>query len=717
MGLSMAAYTGSVWAIEIGNESLKALKLGAADSNVQVLDFNNIPYGKVLSSPGITEIEKDELIALSLRQFARDHDLGKDPVIIAVPSQNSFARFVNLPPVEEKKMDQVVQLEAGMQIPFDMSEVQWDWQLMSKPNEEQTRIGIFAIKNETVTHELEYLINEDIHVSTVQMSPMALYNYVLFDRPELFKSDRKAVAVINIGAENTDLVVCTRSGVWQRCIPMGGNSFTNAISEAFKINFSKAEKLKRSAAMSKYARQVFQAMRPVFTDFAGEVQRSLGFYGNSNPDSKITHIVALGGGTKLRGLLKYLQQTLQISVERLDSFRKVQLTEDVSSAKYGENINNLAVVYGLGLQELGLGKIESNLLPRAIASSMAMANKAKFITLGTIALLIISILSVGRIMLDSARYKKLTNERNQINRIIAEAEDADSLLNEQESRGVQSQALIDKANEMFQHREIIPSIYNLITSSLPDAYEDSLQKELYEAFHRGDVATVLKTPRKQRRQLFITGIKIKYVDNIAAASLDQSFSELSTSKFGSKPERNIFMEEEAGQAINGPGFVIAIAGYSPYEFPMELLDPAGIGDDKRKWGLVTWLAHPNEIVDGNCPFRIYDKTKSEHFEPIIRPVVTGTTMPQGIGQEKVEIQLDNMRDSRAGYRGDNIVLVDPMTRETISSVPITDEQGNIMRDKSERELYKTNDQWFVLNFKLLWLKDQSDLTDTYNEQL
>ena len=105
-------------------------------------------------------------------------------------------------------------------------------------------------------------------------------------------SDSQATVVLNIGAENTDLVVCTKSAVWQRCILIGGNAFTKAIADTFKLDFEKAEKLKRTAPVSKYARQILQAMRPVFTDLASEVQRSLGFYNSSNPNTKIVRIVA-----------------------------------------------------------------------------------------------------------------------------------------------------------------------------------------------------------------------------------------------------------------------------------------------------------------------------------------------------------------------------------------------------------------------------------------
>jgi membrane peptidoglycan carboxypeptidase len=78
---------------------------------------------------------------------------------------------------------------------------------------------------------------------------------------------------------------------------MGGNAFTKAIADTFKLSFEKAEKLKRTAPMSKYARQILQAMKPVFADLAAEIQRSLGFYSSAHPNAKIARIVALGGGT------------------------------------------------------------------------------------------------------------------------------------------------------------------------------------------------------------------------------------------------------------------------------------------------------------------------------------------------------------------------------------------------------------------------------------
>lgn len=726
----MAGYTGSVWAIEIGNESLKALHLAVAGDNVQVLGFESLSHGKILSGAGVKDAERDELIALTLRHFLREHNLGKDAVIVSVPSQNSFARFVNLPPVEEKKIPQVVKLEAGMQIPFDMNDVQWDWQIMSEPGAPEARVGIFAIKNEVVVKELDYYANEGIAIGGVQMAPMALYNYIAYDRPDLVKNDKTATVVINVGAEGTDLVVCSKSTVWQRFVPIGGNAFTRAIAETFKLNFNKAEKLKRTAAMSKYARQVFQAMRPVFSDFASEIQRSLGFYSNSNPDCKIKHVIAMGGGTKLRGLLKYLQQTLQLPVEKPDSFKRIAMSEGVSEAKFGESVSDFGVVYGLALQGLECGKIETNLLPKTIASSMAWASKAKFFTIAAAVLLIVGALSIARTILDSAKYKTQQDIRTKIDRVVRDAEDAKRKLENQQGREIDSEELISQAYKPFENRELIPQLYETILSLLPNTQNNPEQRSLYNAFDRADVAAVRETPRSKRKQIFITSMQAYYTTDLERAQFGQTRKSKKKSSGG-----GMGMDMGMGMGMEGMmypgmmpgmgnmgmmspmggrsdtteeedtsnhGFVITIAGYLPYGKAEELLDPSGVQDDKSRWGFVTRLIKLDEVVDGNSLFELYEKTNLEHFKLDYGTVSLDEEIPAGIGIRK---QLDKKADKR---KSKDYVLIDPMTKEVINKTVIKDDMGRNKLDRNGKPLYQVNDHWFELKIKLKWRSGQTE---------
>ncbi|MDO8302069.1 MAG: pilus assembly protein PilM, partial [Sedimentisphaerales bacterium] len=344
--------------------------LRALGEKLEVVGFDHIEHTKILSSGTVSDSEKAEMIAASLRRFMEQNDAGKDEVYISVAGQTSFARFIKLPPVEAKRIPEIVKFEAVQQIPFDINEVEWDWQVMEKPDSPDVEVGIFAIKNEVIGGILDYFSRENLKVTGVQMAPIALYNYATYERGMTGEGDKSAVIVMDMGAENTDLVICTKTGVWQRSIPLGGNSFTRAVAEAFKLDFEKAEKLKRTAPMSKYARQIFQSMKPVFSDLAAELQRSLGFYGTANRDVKFQKVIAMGGGMRMQGLTKFLQQTIQLPIVRPDAFERIEVTQGVSAAKFHDNVADFGVVYGLAVQGLGLAKIQSNLLPRKIARAM-----------------------------------------------------------------------------------------------------------------------------------------------------------------------------------------------------------------------------------------------------------------------------------------------------------------------------------------------------------
>jgi type IV pilus assembly protein PilM len=589
-------------------------------------------------------------------------------------------------------------------------------------------VGIFAIKNEVVNAELEHFSREDIQVSYVQMAPMALYNYLLHDRPELITSDKQATVVLNIGADNTDLVVCTKSAVWQRCILIGGNSFTRAISDAFRLNFEKAEKLKRNAPVSKYARQIFQAMRPVFTDLGSEVQRSLGFYNNSNPDTKITRIIALGGGTKLRGLLKYLQQTLQIPVERPDSFKRLGMGPGVSPAKFHENVSGFGIVYGLALQGLGIARIESNLLPQSIVRSKAWASKGKYFIAAACILLAVSLFCFGRTGWDSMNYKKNSQIRGGTNRILNTLNEAKDKLDAQKRKGEESAALIEKEFEPFKYREMIPYLHQTILSALPNEKNNPAQAGLYQAFARGDIEGIKKVPRKARKQLFITNMEAYFSSDIANAQFggadmfrkSRGMPGAGGEDYEGMGEYELYMEMEMmrgygdyypgdmfGMGQTGeekvPGFVVAVGGYSPYGKITELLDPDErvVKNDPEKWGLVTRLMHLDDFVDGNSPFEVFKKADPNQFSLEIGQVSMDEQIPAGIGQRDVRMKPTPPGSTKQNESWEWI-LVDPMTNETISKVAEWKEDGNPQLDRLGQQAYTINDHWFVLKVKFKW---------------
>jgi len=372
------ARSDAVWGIDIGQCALKALRCrpGPDATHVVADAFDYVEYPKILSQP---EADPVALMQEALAQFLSRNSVRGDRVAVSVPGQNGLARFIKLPPVESKKIPDIVKYEARQQIPFSLDDVVWDYQKMVGGSEEEgfsleTEVGLFAMKRDQVFRALKPFTDAEIEVDVVQLTPLALYNYVAFDQmrdlpaPADYDPDNPppSVVLLSLGTDSTDLVVTNGYRVWQRSVPIGGNHFTKALTKELKLTFATAEHLKRNAAKAEDPKALFQAMRPIFNDLLTEVQRSIGYFSNLDRRAKIGRVLALGNAMKLPGLQRYLAQNLGFEFARVESFSGLTGPSVVDAPAFKENVLSFGVCYGLALQGLKHATIRTNLLPREI---------------------------------------------------------------------------------------------------------------------------------------------------------------------------------------------------------------------------------------------------------------------------------------------------------------------------------------------------------------
>ncbi|GAH49068.1 unnamed protein product, partial [marine sediment metagenome] len=243
----------TVWGIDVGQCALKAIRLRWRDNRLQAVGFDVIEHAKVLSQP---DADEQQLIRHALKKFLGRNSIKGSTIVVSVPGQASFTRFIKLPPVERRKVPEIVRYEARQQIPFNLDDVVWDYQTLSPAGAgpREMEVGIFAMKREIVADYVADFLAMRVEPDIVQMAPVALYNFLMYDK----QGGGGATILIDVGAENTNLVVADAERVWIRPVPIGGNNFTQALCKQFKLPFAKAENLKRHAAESKHARKVFQ---------------------------------------------------------------------------------------------------------------------------------------------------------------------------------------------------------------------------------------------------------------------------------------------------------------------------------------------------------------------------------------------------------------------------------------------------------------------------
>jgi type IV pilus assembly protein PilM len=404
----------AVWGLDMGQCALKALKLELVDGKPTATAFDYIEHAKIMSQP---DADPEALAREALEKFLTRNPIKNDIVAIGVAGQSGgLARFVKLPPVEESKIPDIVKFEAKQQIPFPLDEVVWDYQKIAGGEvinnfAMETEVGLFAMKREMIARHLSQYGGAGIECSIVQMAPLALTNYATYellkkggpdapmDEPaadDAPRGKKRCIVVLDVGTDNTNLII-TDAGkiIWQRPLSIGGNHFTRALSKEMKLTFAKAEHLKRNAAKSPDLAQILKSLRPVLTDFVGEVQRSLGYFTNTHRDAHVATMVGLGSAFKLPGLQKYMAEKLSLKVDRPAKIHRLAGDAVLNDPVFGENILTFPIAYGLALQGLNLlgdrtdfGRINTNLLPTELRTERIIRAKKPYAAAAAAALLL-----------------------------------------------------------------------------------------------------------------------------------------------------------------------------------------------------------------------------------------------------------------------------------------------------------------------------------------
>jgi type IV pilus assembly protein PilM len=455
----------TVWGIDIGQCALKALKLRDAGGRLEVAEFEVLAHPRILSEP---EVDRDQLIRDALQKFLANHNVVGSQVVISVPGQASFSRFVKLPPVEPKRIPDIVRFEAEQQIPFPINEVIWRYQTFRDPDSPDVEVGIFAMKRSDVAEMLHHFNEAALPVDIVQVAPLSLYNFMMHD--EQFDTEG-ATILADVGADKTDLVIADKGRLWTRTIQIGGNNFTEALVRTFKLSFDKAEELKLSAASSKYARQIFQAMRPVFADLVQEIQRSIGFYTSLHRETRFKKLVGLGNGFRLPGLQKFIEQNINVSVARVDGFNKLTLSSSVNAPVFHENVPALAVAYGLAIQGLDKQRVSVNLLPEEIVRFRLWKKKRPYFVGAAVVLLAALFCPGYRANKDSAALRDQGKLRA-ANTIIGKIEKTMSDWREVSGKDVMQEQAMKQRAAWLGYRNFWPSMMTVIEESIRSVTPD-----------------------------------------------------------------------------------------------------------------------------------------------------------------------------------------------------------------------------------------------------
>ena len=346
----------SIVGLDIGSSSIKAVELSRRGRSkefelthlgVSLLPAEAIVQGAFLNSSAIVE---------GIREAIEKAKIRTKNVAAAVSGHSVIVKKVSLPVMTREELDEQIRWEAEQYIPFDVNEVNLDFQILnSGGGEGQMEVLLVAAKKDLVDDYVQVIREAGLVPAAIDVAAFAVEN--AFEANYDVRPD-EVVALVNIGAQVVNInIISNGAPAFTRDITTAGNQYTEEIQKALSISFDEAERIKLGGRRSENSQEVVpqeveQAMRTVTEMVIGEISRSLDFFSATSADSRIERIVLCGGGASVAGLQAAFQQRTGGKVEIMDPLARM-LPSSKFEANYLDEISPaLGVGVGLALRRM-----------------------------------------------------------------------------------------------------------------------------------------------------------------------------------------------------------------------------------------------------------------------------------------------------------------------------------------------------------------------------
>jgi type IV pilus assembly protein PilM len=267
---------------------------------------------------------------------------------------------VSLPVMSREELEQSIQWEAEQYIPFNIHDVNLDYQILSPvaekgedPGSGQMDVLLVAAKKDLVEDYASLLREADLRPVIMDVASFAVENMYEINADV---DEDEVMAIFNIGASITNINIFKNgASLFTRDIHFGGNQFNEEIQKALNLNFQEAEYLKLGGSgREEDQREVQEILERITEVLLNETQRSLEFFSATSGSEKIHRVVLCGGCSALPGLAGRMEDRLGTPVDLADPFRRVIADPGKFKPEYLKEIQPfMGVSVGLALRSVG----------------------------------------------------------------------------------------------------------------------------------------------------------------------------------------------------------------------------------------------------------------------------------------------------------------------------------------------------------------------------
>jgi type IV pilus assembly protein PilM len=340
--------------LDIGSSAVKAVELKQSGKAYRVAAFGSEPVPADAIVDGA--IIDAGAVADAIRRVFEGNKQFKSKDVCASLSGNAvIVKKITLPVMTESELSESIYWEAEQYIPFDIQDVNLDYQILDPGTGPDSRgamdVLLVAAKKEKIGDYTGVIAQAGRTPVIVDVDAFALQN--AYEINYGFEPGR-VVVLMNSGASAINInILQGDQSVFTRDISMGGNAYTEAVQKELDLPFEAAEQVKKGIPVDGASFEEAQpVLRAVTENVLLEVQKTFDFYKASATTEQIDRIMLSGGASRVDGFRDMLQERFQAPVEDFDPFRTVGWDSKKLGGDPVDLGSTAAVAVGLALRRM-----------------------------------------------------------------------------------------------------------------------------------------------------------------------------------------------------------------------------------------------------------------------------------------------------------------------------------------------------------------------------
>jgi type IV pilus assembly protein PilM len=351
--------------LDIGSHSIKLVEIEDTKKGKLLKNFGIIGLPQEAIVEG--SIKEIEIVSSSIKTLYKNLKVKNKNVVTSISGYSVIVKKISIPKRDEAELDTSIQDEAEQYIPFDINDVNLDYEVLTAPGTSEKRgedesekgdkglmdVMLVAAKKDVVEDYVSLLQLTGLSPAILDVDAFALQNAFELSTGNI----SGCYAIVNVGAEELGInAIKDGISIFTRDSSYGGYQINEAIMSRFDVPYEEAEKIKLGGGKleTKERGMLEEVFTSVISGWVNEIKRALDFLATTYPDQAIEKIYISGGSCRIPGFQKYLEMETDISVEEMNPFANLQVSEKVFDPKYLSYMApQAAVAVGLALRSIG----------------------------------------------------------------------------------------------------------------------------------------------------------------------------------------------------------------------------------------------------------------------------------------------------------------------------------------------------------------------------